>query len=367
PEHGRLYDHTQMQGVVHVSPDGQTAKGRWRALVFGGNEGGISVFGDCIYENEYRKEDGVWKLSKLHSYFIMYTNWDQGWAKLGWPNTRPEEELPPDRPPTVVYDMYPGELTAPMHYENPVTGGPVFAEAAGAAAAQPPAGATDPSVGAEPSGDRRASAPPAPIDIRAGLESLRRRIGLLEDAKAVERLHNVYGYYLDDRRWDELADLFADDGTLEMGQRGVYAGKARVRASLDLLGPAGPRDGLIESHYQYQPVVHVAPDGQSAELRAREFVLSGEHGGAAYVGGSVYENEYVKEDGVWKIASSHPYTTFLADYTRGWSHGALPMPGPSDALPPDRPPSVEYEAFPAFNLLPPFHYDHPVTGRPIAR
>lgn len=33
PAHGRLYDHTQMQPIVHVSPDGTQAKGRWRALM----------------------------------------------------------------------------------------------------------------------------------------------------------------------------------------------------------------------------------------------------------------------------------------------------------------------------------------------
>ncbi|MGD8341894.1 MAG: nuclear transport factor 2 family protein, partial [Gammaproteobacteria bacterium] len=215
PDHGRLYDHTQMDGVITVAPDGQTAKGRWRAIVYGGDEGGISVFGDCIYENEYRKEDGVWKLSKLHSYFIMYTTWEQGWAELGWPNTRPEEELPPDLPPTIVYDMYPGELTAPIHYENPVTGTPAPA---------PDIGLAD------------AATSWTANDIARELDSLAQRIGLIEDAESVETLHNIYGYYLDARDWDDLADLYTEDASLEVAEVGVYDGRERIRQSFNLKG-----------------------------------------------------------------------------------------------------------------------------------
>lgn len=343
PVHGRLYDHTQMQGVVTVAPDGRTAKGRWRALVFGGDEGGVSVLGDCIYENEYRKVDGVWKISKLHSYFIMYTNWSEGWARMGWPNTRPEEELPPDEPPTVVYDMYPGELTAPIHYEHPVTGEPV--EAAAPASFDTDAGA------------------PEAASLEARAAELDERLGRLEDANAIERLQNVYGYYHDARRWDDVAGLFAEDGTTESAQRGVYVGRDRVRERLELEGPPGLEDGRMTLRLQYQPVAHVEPDGRTAQLRSRELVFDGEHGGEARIGGNIYENEYVKRDGLWQIAEQHRYTTFLADYEQGWAHGALPIPGPSETLPPDRPPSEEYEAFPTFYVMP-FHYDNPVTGRP---
>jgi hypothetical protein len=37
--------------------------------------------------------------------------------------------------------------------------------------------------------------------------------------------------------------------------------------------------------------------------------------------------------------------------------------GPSRAFPPDRPPTESYEIYPRFHIVP-FHFDHPVTGRP---
>jgi ketosteroid isomerase-like protein len=336
PVHGRLYDHTQMQPLIHVSPDGTSAKGRWRALVFGGDYGGSSAFADVIYENEYRKVDGKWMISKLHAWFVFYTDFDRGWGESAWPITRPEADLPPDRPPTRVYDMYPGEITAPLHYENPVTGAPVF-----------PAART------------------APPRATATLEELAQRLARIEDARAIEYLHNAFAYYLDRWQWDDVADLFAADGSIELAQRGVYQGRARVRAFLDLFGPQGLRQGELFDHVQYQPIVTVAPDGLTAKARVRELAMEGRHGVEATIGGGIYENEYVKENGVWKISKLHLFTTFIADLERGWARGPRPAPGRSTELPPDQPPTVVYQSFPLYFAGPAFHFPNPVTGRMV--
>ena len=335
PVHGRLYDHTQMQPIIHVSPDGQTAKGRWRALIFGGDYGAVSMFGDCIYENEYRKVGGKWMISKLHAWFVFYTELERGWGVRAWPNSRPEKTLPPDRPPTLTYDMYPGTITAPLHYANPVTGKPVYAPSK--------------------------SAPPRAT---ATLGELATRLARLEDARAVEYLHNAYSYYMDRWQWDDVAALFADDGSIELAQRGVYEGKARVRQFLGLFGPQGLHDGELFDHLQYQPVVHVAPDGLTAKARVREFSMEGKYGVDASIGGGIYENEYVKQDGVWKIRRLHFYTTFVADLERGWANGPRPAAGVSSELPPDRPPTLRYQSYPLFTQHP-IHYPNPVTGLPV--
>jgi hypothetical protein len=108
----------------------------------------------------------------------------------------------------------------------------------------------------------------------------------------------------------------------------------------------------------------VAADGRSARARVRELALTGRLGEWARLGGGTQENEYVKEDGVWRFRSLHQYSRFLADYDKGWVSGALPAPSSSADLPPDRPPTVRYEAFPSF-YVPPLHYPNPVTGRRV--
>jgi hypothetical protein len=340
PQDGKLYDHTQIQPIIDVAADGLHAQGRWRALIFTGGLNATSVIGDCVYENEYRKINGVWRIAKLHAYFNMYSNLEQGWAQFAQPNTHPEQTLPPDLPPTTVYEMYPGTLVAPLHYQNPVTGKPVYS--------------TTPVL--------------TPVsDVSAELTTLSRRLMRLQDTQAVENLQNAYGFYLDKWQWDAATALFANQGTLELAQRGVYVGKARIRASLeDAFGPQGLHQGEVSDHAFYQPVIHIADDGRTAQARVRELSLLGKYGVEAFIGGGTRENEYVKENGAWRIKSDHLYLTFLAQYDKGWAHGALPAPGPSKTLPPDRPPTVDYRPFPAFQELP-FHYPNPVSGQWVGK
>ncbi len=82
----------------------------------------IGGWGLPLYENEYRKENGVWKISRLTGPFTMYTNWD-GWGKNALNNTWPDKfDPPPDLPPSTVYLTYPAYYIIPFHYPNPVTG-----------------------------------------------------------------------------------------------------------------------------------------------------------------------------------------------------------------------------------------------------
>jgi len=83
---------------------------------------------------------------------------------------------------------------------------------------------------------------------------------------------------------------------------------------------------------------------------------------AAQWGGGVYENEYVKEDGVWKISKLHYYMNYYVDYYKGWDQGGLPAPPPIKGFPPDRPTTVNYKLYPDV-FVPPYHYNNPVTGK----
>ena len=112
------------------------------------------------------------------------------------------------------------------------------------------------------------------------------------------------------------------DGTLEIGSSGVYVGKDSIRRYLYSLsgGKQGPLEGVLFEHFQLQPIVTVEPDGQSAKARWRSLLMTGVYGEASggNWGEGTYENEYVKQDGVWKIRTLHWYTTFIAPYKGGW-------------------------------------------------
>lgn len=197
------------------------------------------------------------------------------------------------------------------------------------------------------------------------LSGLRQRVERLQDQDAIENLQARFGYYFDRLEWDKVAALFAERGSFEYGQSGVYVGRQRVRRALDLIGPAGPTSGSLNIAMQLQPIITVASDGKTAKARYQgigEWARPGANGRWQL---GVYENTYVKEGGRWKIAALRYDVTAVADYDLGWAKGPIPMDGPSAVLPPDQPPSETYRSLPGVHL-PAFHFRHPVTGRAIS-
>jgi len=128
PEDGKrkLFLHFQLQGVVDVDKDGQTAKGRWQMLCLstgylGKPPGELeAIVSHGVYENDYAKENNVWKIKKLIFNSSFHTTLKDGWVKrisldrtyVGNEKTRPEFG---DRTWRSGYKM-------PLHFKNPVTG-----------------------------------------------------------------------------------------------------------------------------------------------------------------------------------------------------------------------------------------------------
>ncbi len=87
-----------MQPVINIAADGQTARARWRSLVLGGVHGQDGRWMEGPYENEYVKENGVWKIAKLHWYVTVTGSYDKGWHRQAYPAAGPLANLPPDPP-----------------------------------------------------------------------------------------------------------------------------------------------------------------------------------------------------------------------------------------------------------------------------
>jgi hypothetical protein len=308
---GRIYPHILFQPVITLAPDGRTAKGRWRILAMLGGLGGTATWYSGVYENEYVLDNGVWKISVIHSEPKVTAAYSAaGWKESG--------------------------VHIPLHY-TPATVTAPIADSAGLNA-------------------RAANGVPSLTSLAAGVNELGRRAARLNDQAEVTNLLDTYGYAVDHKRWDEAADLFAKDGTLELGLQGVYVGKASIRQGLAVGAPGGERN----DHLYLQTVVSVAPDRLTANARGVELVMSSASGGELQEG--TFENTFSRQDGSWKIQSVHFYPRMIVDAAAGWGKSAKPAPGPIKEFPPDRPPSGSYEIYPKFAVAP-FHFDNPVTGK----
>jgi hypothetical protein len=325
---GRIYPHILFQPVITLAPSGRTAKGRWRILAMLGGYGGPATWYSGVYENEYVLEDGVWKISVLHSepkVTAAYTA--SGWKDSG---------------AHVPFHYTAASVTTP----NPDSGSRSIQAANG----------TTPSV----------------TSLADRVNQLAQRTTRMNDQAEVTNLQDTYGYAIDRKLWDQVADLFAANGTLEVGLQGVYVGKTSIRHALDQFGPQGLHDGELNDHVYLQTLVSVAPDGRTANARGVELIMSSGPGSTAPGGGElsegVFENTFIKQaaikqDGNWKIQSVHFYPRMIVNAAAGWAKSAKPAPAPDQNFPPDRPPTASYEIYPKFAIAP-FHFVNPVTGKP---
>jgi SnoaL-like domain len=222
--------------------------------------------------------------------------------------------------------------------------------------------------------------------LMTSVEELQRRLSRLEDLNSVRTLQFKYGYYMDKGLYQEVVDLFSSQGAVHfMG--GIFRGRAGLaRLYLERFrrtftsGINGPVHGLLLDHLQLQDIVDVNPDGTRAKGRFRALLQGGSHDTKKEINprlprqwweAGVYENDYVKEDGVWKIEVLNYNLTWQADFDKGWAH-STPYSGsffdktfPEDPAGPDEL-SAAVPAFWPETPIVPFHYPHPVTGNPHA-
>jgi hypothetical protein len=138
PIHGFLLDHLQMQDIVDICADGRTASGRFRALLLAGQHESkkerIEHFPEqCweagIYENQYVKDRGIWKIKRLDYTMLWQADYAPGWAKSGVHLPPLTKLFPADRAGrtsccAAVPNTWPNTRVVPFHYPHPVTGRP---------------------------------------------------------------------------------------------------------------------------------------------------------------------------------------------------------------------------------------------------
>lgn len=213
--------------------------------------------------------------------------------------------------------------------------------------------------------------------------ALAKEVGALQDVHAIRKLQHAYGYYLDKCLYDEVVDLFSETGEVRfMG--GIF----RARAGLRRLycdrfrkcftgGYNGPVYGFLLDHLLLQDIVDVAETRQSANGRFRCFMQAGSHESkenmrpgmpSQWWEGGLYENEFVRENAVWKIQVLNYRAIYHGSFENGWAHTPanfvpfFAQTFPQDPIGPDDLMLPKPVLWPDTDVMA-FHYDHPVTGK----
>jgi SnoaL-like domain len=313
--------HTQMvlRPLINVSADGQRAKGRWWEFSMTGQYGVKAEWAAGIFENEYVRERGVWKISRMR-YNPMFA----GPYATGWRNVDEDQKI------------------VPYHFTPDETGIPIPNLPA---SAMPP---VDPKMN--------------PASTLAALE---RRIFVMNDEDKVRNLQNAYGYYMDRKMWDDVTDLFTADGALSITNVGVYDGPKSIRRALERSGPAGLKHGQLNELMQLDMTVAIEPGGTEARARGLEFGMLGEADkGDAFYTLAIFENRYVKQNDIWRIREMRIFPLMKTDYAHGWAKSQVVDPPPAKEHAPDRPVLPSDVMSPG--AIPVFFAANPATGKPVS-
>jgi hypothetical protein len=167
---------------------------------------------------------------------------------------------------------------------------------------------------------------------------LEHRLGIVEDVLAIRNLQHSYGYYLDKCLYEEVVDLFDDDGeVIFIG--GVYKGKK---------GAARLYAGRFRNNFA---------NGKNGPFRQ-------------WWEGGLYENVYTRTDGIWKIKRLFYRAFWHGTFEDGWAHTPPEYVPNASVTYPDDPYGPDEILANAPQLWPdtttfPFHYRHPVTGKEV--
>ena len=121
----------------------------------------------------------------------------------------------------------------------------------------------------------------------------------LVEIELVKRLKYKYMRCLDQKRWDEMADCFTDDAVAEYsGGKYTYEGREAI---LGFFRAAMGATSFLSSHRVHHPEIDLTGPTTATGTWALEDVVVDARRDFQLRGAAFYTDEYVKQDGAWRI------------------------------------------------------------------
>jgi hypothetical protein len=215
--------------------------------------------------------------------------------------------------------------------------------------------------------------------LEAKVEAMEKELTRLRGIEAIRRVEHAYNWYLVQWMPDEIVDLFADreDISVEFPE-GTFIGKKGVDHFYRFVNP-NHNPEVMHQMMHMSDIIDISEDGKTGKGRwwgfgAIAIPRRGESDIVAAMVCGIYENDFIKENGTWKLWKLKwtPLYYFLPEVS--WvDKEKLAEPGPPLPLPEgevgvaeglkyDIPPKKVWYSYPSGYIMP-FHFKHPVTGK----
>lgn len=130
----------------------------------------------------------------------------------------------------------------------------------------------------------------------------------LQALEAIKKLKHHYMRCVDQKRWDELKELFTEDAR-SWYSGGKYAFQGRD-AIMEFLVSSMDRNSFLSSHRVTQPEITLTSETTATGIWALEDTVIDTENHFTLRGAAFYEDEYRKVGDEWKIQSTGYNRTF---------------------------------------------------------
>ena len=196
----------------------------------------------------------------------------------------------------------------------------------------------------------------------------------LKDIEEIKKLQAAYAYYLENSMGQAVIDCFSNaPGVSGTFVEGTYKGPEGIRRYFGRMMEKVP--SFLHQVRMDTPFITVAPDGKTAKGRwygdgTVAFKPMNNQIDPMYMN-VVYEMEYIREDGIWKIYTLSFQMLYAFQPSKQKIANEIPPESASDdeiapenlKLSPDE--WAEYDTQYPSGYIFPFHFNHPVTGKPV--
>ena len=203
------------------------------------------------------------------------------------------------------------------------------------------------------------------------LDKKEKELQELRDIEEIKKLQAAYAYYLENSMGQEVIDCFSKDpGVSGTFVEGTYKGPEGIKRYFSRMMEKAP--AFLHQVRMDTPYISVADDGKTAMGRwygdgTVAFKPLNNQIDPMYMN-VVYEMEYIKEDGIWKIFTLAFQMLYAFQPSKQiTSPEVSPEPPSDDTMDPENmklsPDDwAEYDTQYPSGYIYPFHFKHPVTG-----